>query len=261
MARILVVDDDPALLRALRVGLRAAGHEVMTAASGEQGVSQAAATSPEVIVLDLGLPDVDGMTVCRRIRAWDDVPIIVLSASGDEGRKVAALDHGADDYVTKPFGMAELQARIRAALRHRRPEAADQAAQPRAGPLEIDLVRRETRLDGDALELTAKEFDVLAFLTANAGRTCTHEMILRAAWGSSYAREAQYLHAYMHRLRQKLRGSAVRIRTTPGIGYRLEVDGTADPPVDGDVGRPGAPRARELRCGRDRGDGATEETV
>jgi two-component system KDP operon response regulator KdpE len=225
MAKVLVIDDDPALLRALRLGLRASGHEVVTAPNGEQGVAQAATASPDVVILDLGLPDVDGLSVCRRIRHWSDVPILVLSATGSEDRKVAALDGGADDYVTKPFGMAELGARIRAAIRHRRGDSAD--AQPTTlsvGSLELDLVHHETRVDGTPVELTAKEFDVLAFLARHAGRICTHEMILASVWGPGYGREAQYLHAYMHRLRQKLRDPEGQlIRTAAGVGYILNL--------------------------------------
>jgi two-component system KDP operon response regulator KdpE len=226
MARVLVIDDDPALLRALRVGLRASGYEVVTAANGEQGITQATVSSPDVVILDLGLPDVDGLSVCRRIRQWSDVPIVVLSATGNEDRKVAALDGGADDYMTKPFGMAELGARIRAAIRHRRGDPAE--AEPTTlaiGALELDLVHHETRLDGSVIELTAKEFDVLSFLARHAGRICTHEMILNAVWGRGYGREAQYLHAYVHRLRQKLHDPAGElIRTAPGVGYVLNTD-------------------------------------
>jgi two-component system KDP operon response regulator KdpE len=225
MARVLVIDDDPALLRALRLGLRAGGHEVVTAATGEQGITRAAVSSPDVVILDLGLPDVDGLTVCRRLRQWSEVPIVVLSATASEDRKVAALDGGADDYITKPFGMAELGARIRAAVRHRRGEAGEQ--QPTSvtvGSLQLDLIHHETRLDGAGVELTAKEFDVLSFLARHAGRTCTHEMILSAVWGPGYGREAQYLHAYIHRLRQKLQDPAGElIRTAPGVGYVLSV--------------------------------------
>ena len=148
MARVLVVDDDPALLRALRVSLNLKGHEVLTAATGEQGISQAALTSPDVIVLDLGLPDIDGLKVCRRIREWDDVPIVVLSAIGSEDRKVAALDEGADDYMTKPFGVAELEARIRTAIRHHQPAPSENSSPiVVVGPLELDLVHCDARLD------------------------------------------------------------------------------------------------------------------
>ena len=223
MARVLVVDDDPALLRALRVSLNLKGHEVLTAATGEQGISQAALSSPDVIVLDLGLPDIDGLKVCRRIREWDDVPIVVLSAIGSEDRKVAALDEGADDYMTKPFGVAELEARIRTAIRHHKPSSQDNPSPTvTVGPLELDLVHCEARLDGTSVELTAKEFELLSFLARHAGKTCTHQMILAGVWGRAYSKEAQYLHAYVHRLRHKLGpGGGVAIKTSPGIGYIL----------------------------------------
>jgi two-component system KDP operon response regulator KdpE len=223
MAHVLVVDDDPALLRALRLALNAAGHQVSTAPNGEEGLARAARSSPEVIVLDLGLPDIGGLEVCRRIRGWSNVPIIVLSATQAEDRKVAALDGGADDYVTKPFGMAELEARIRAALRHRQAHLAEQSSETIAvGPLQLDLNRRVASVADTTVDLTSKEFDVLAFLAANANKVCTHQMILTAVWGTGYASEARYLHAYIHRLRQKLGDMAgLSIKTTPGIGYVL----------------------------------------
>jgi two-component system, OmpR family, KDP operon response regulator KdpE len=223
VAKVLVIDDDPSLLRALRLGLRAGGHDVVTACDAEQGLSQTALASPDVIVLDLGLPDVDGLALCRRIRQWSDVPIVVLSATGAEDRKVAALDGGADDYVTKPFGMAELEARIRTAIRHRRGQTDEQMpATLTLGPLVLDLVHHEAQLDGNPVELTAKEFEVLSFLARHAGRTCTHQMILMAVWGSGYGGEAHYLHTYVRRLRQKLNDpSGELIRTSPGVGYSL----------------------------------------
>ncbi len=223
VAKVLVIDDDPSLLRALRLGLQAGGHDVITAANGQQGISQTAASAPDIVVLDLGLPDIDGQAVCRRIRQWSEVPIIILSASGNEAGKVAALDGGADDYVTKPFGMAELEARIRTALRHRR-SPPDELPSPSltVGSLELDLVHHEVRRDGSPVDLTTKEFEVLSFLARHAGKTCTREMILGAVWGAGYGREAQYLHAYVHRLRQKLNdGNGTLIRTMPGIGYSL----------------------------------------
>lgn len=227
MVRVLVVDDDPALLRALRVSLHLKSHEVVTAATGEQGISQAAAAAPDVIVLDLGLPDIDGLTVCRRIREWDDVPIIVLSAIGSEDRKVAALDGGADDYMTKPFGLAELEARIRTAIRHHK--ASSEPSGPsvvNVGPLQLDLVHCQARLDEEPLELTAKEFELLWFLGCHTGKICTHQMILAEVWGRGYSKEAQYLHAYVHRLRQKIGANAgVTIKTAPGIGYVLTTKG------------------------------------
>jgi two-component system KDP operon response regulator KdpE len=226
MAKVLVVDDDPSLLRAIRVGLRARGHEVVTAVNGEQGISQTALTSPDVVVLDLGLPDIDGLTVCRRIRQWSEVPIVVLSATSIEDRKVSALDGGADDYVTKPFGMAELEARIRTAIRHRKTDPAEQVPETLAlGSLQLDLVHHEAHLEGTHLDLTAKEFEVLSYLARHAGRTCTHQMILLAVWGTGYGGEAQYLHAYVHRLRQKLNDpSGTLIRTAPGVGYSLNIE-------------------------------------
>lgn len=231
MAKVLVVDDDPALLKALRVGLAARGHEVITAINGEQGISKTVISSPDVVVLDLGLPDIDGLAACERIRQVSDVPVVVLSATGAEDRKVAALDGGADDYVTKPFGMAELEARIRMAIRHRSPEAIE--AIPDAlslGRLELDLVHHQARMDGTDVELTAREFEVLSFLGRHAGRTCTHQMILRAVWGQGYDGEAQYLHAYVHRLRQKLNDpSGTLVRTAPGIGYSLNTDADIAP--------------------------------
>jgi two-component system KDP operon response regulator KdpE len=243
MAKVLVIDDDPSLLRALRVGLKVGGHEVATAADGEHGLAFTAVNSPDIVILDLGLPDLDGLAVCKRIRQWSEVPIIILSASGSEDRKVAALNAGADDYVTKPFGMAELEARIRAALRHR-PPPADEEPSPllSVGALDLDLVHHEARLAGAPVDLTTKEFDVLSFLARHAGRTCTHQMILSAVWGAGYGREAGYLHAYVHRLRQKLGDrSATLIRTAPGIGYSLNPDPAPDPESEQEarpMGRP-----------------------
>jgi len=219
--RVLVVDDDPALLRALRVALEHSGYEVVTAANGDRGLAETARRAPDVVVLDLGLPDLDGVAVCRRIREWSDVPIIVLSATDTERRKVAALDGGADDYVTKPFGMAELEARIRTALRHRRFEPTEEPTQVTVGRLELDLVHREARLAGQVVRLTAREFALLAFLAQHAGKVSTHQMILRGVWGEPFGTETQYLHAYIHRLRRKLE-PGLRITTVPGIGYTLE---------------------------------------
>jgi two-component system KDP operon response regulator KdpE len=224
MAKVLVIDDDPSLLRALRVSLRNGGHEVVGAVNGEQGISQAALASPDVIVLDLGLPDIDGLTVCKRIRQWCEVPIIILSASDTEDRKVAALNGGADDYVTKPFGIAELEARIRAAIRHRAADPADAVPSTvTVGTLELDLVHHEARLAGERVELTAREFDLLSFLARHAGKTCTHQMILSAVWGPGYGQEGQYVRTYVHRLRQKLHDeSGTLIKTAPGIGYSIQ---------------------------------------
>ncbi len=223
MAKILVVDDDSSLLRALRVGLQAGGHDVTTAVDGQQGITQTALLSPDVVVLDMGLPDMDGLAVCKAIRGWSDVPIIILSATGAENRKVAALDGGANDYVTKPFSMPELEARIRAVIRGRNVDVEGQTpAALSSGALDLDFVHHEAKLHGVNVALTTKEFEVLSFLARHAGRTCTHQMILSAVWGTGYGAEAQYVHAYVHRLRQKLSDeSADLILTVPGIGYCL----------------------------------------
>jgi len=224
VARILVVDDDRALVRALEIALSARGHEVVMARTAADGISQVSLTSPDVVILDLGLPDMDGVEVVRRVRQWTQVPVIVLSAAASEGKKVTALDAGADDYVTKPFGMAELEARLRVALRR---HADDDAGPPRVidvGELEIDLVHHMARLGGRDLELTAREFDLLAYLARHAGKVCTHQMILRDVWGSAYGAEAHYLRVYAHRLRRKLGASGDLLRTQPGIGYQLVED-------------------------------------
>lgn len=224
MIRVLVVDDDRALLRALRLALGARGHEVTVAATGAEALSETALHQPDVIVLDLGLPDVDGLEICHRIRQWSDVPIIVLSADGLEERKVAALDGGANDYVTKPFGMAELEARIRSVLRARNHDEPQTSSRLTVGALEVDLVHHEAALGGRSLNLTAKEFDILAFLARHAGKVCTHQMILVNVWGSQYADEAEYLRVYLYRLRRKLGDSdGTLLQNVPGVGYRLSV--------------------------------------
>jgi two-component system KDP operon response regulator KdpE len=224
MAQVLVIDDDHSLLRALRLGLESEGHDVLTAENGEHGISQTALHSPDIVVLDIGLPDMDGLVVAQRIRQWSDVPIIILSATGDDHRKIDALNGGADDYVTKPFSMGELEARIRAVLRNRGAESADpELANLDLGSLNVDLVHHEVHLNGVKVDLTSKEFNVLAYLARYSGRTCTHQMILGAVWGTGYGAEAAYVHAYVHRLRQKLNDEdGTLIQTTPGVGYSLQ---------------------------------------
>jgi len=222
MARVLAIDDDKALLRALRVALSAKGHEVLVAATAEEGLSSLALRAPDVVVLDLGLPDLDGLEVVRRIRSWSEVPVIVLSARALEDRKVAALDGGANDYVTKPFGTAELEARIRTALRHVAQPVVPDDGTLTVGPIVLDLVHYQASVEGELVELTAKEFELLAFLARHAGKTCTHQMVLRQVWGDSYGDEADYLRVYIYRLRKKLgeKGGPM-LRTSPGIGYCL----------------------------------------
>jgi len=223
VAKILLVDDDEALLRALRIGLAARGYDVELARTGAEGVTQASLAQPDAIVLDLGLPDTDGVEVCRRIRQFSAVPIIVLSAAANEERKVAALDLGADDYITKPFGMAELEARLRVALR-RRQGVTDTPTELEVGALSVDLVHHMATVAGRDLDLTAKEFDLLVFLARHAGKVCTHHMILAGVWGPGYGRESQYLRVYAHRLRRKLGGHGAMLRTQPGVGYQLVAD-------------------------------------
>jgi two-component system KDP operon response regulator KdpE len=223
MTRVLVIDDDPALLRALRIGLEARDFEVTVAHTGAEGLSRAAQAAPDLVVLDLGLPDLDGVEVCRRLRQWTDVPVIVLSALDIEDRKVLALDSGADDYVTKPFGMPELEARLRVALRHGAARTPFEAqATLVVGPICLDIASRTVEVAGAQVELTAREFDLLAFLARNAGKVCTHRTILREVWGPGYGNEAHYLRVYASRLRRKLGEKAgPLLRTNPGVGYQL----------------------------------------
>ena len=233
MTKVLVVDDDPSLLKALRIGLTARGDEVVLAQTGTEAVTQVALARPDLVILDLGLPDVDGIEVTRRIREFSAVPILVLSAYGDERRKVEALDAGADDFVTKPFGMAELEARLRVALRHRnsRNHETDEAAQTlEVGHLEIDLVHHMVRRNGAQVQLTAREFELLAYLARHAGKVCTHHMILKDVWGPGYGAESNYVRVYTHRLRKKLGDDDGHVlKTIPGIGYQLVADDQPTP--------------------------------
>ena len=227
MTKVLVVDDDPSLLKALRIGLTARGDEVLVAHSGTEAINQVALARPDLVILDLGLPDLDGLEVCRRVREFSDVPIVVLSAYGDERRKVEALDSGADDFVTKPFGMAELEARLRVALRHAaaRSAGAEESTTLEVGDLDIDLVHHMATLGGSPLHLTAKEFELLAYLARHAGKVCTHHMILKDVWGPGYGAESNYVRVYTHRLRRKMGDDEGRmLKTVPGVGYQLEAD-------------------------------------
>ena len=223
--KVLVVDDEPALLRAVGAALRAREYDVATATTGQGAIDAVALDPPDLIVLDLGLPDIDGIQVCRRVREWSDVPIIVLSADGAEDRKVGALDAGADDYVTKPFSMPELLARVRVALRHRSTpaQADDDAGVLDVGDLRVDLAHHEVTVGGDRVELTPKEFAFLALLARWPGRVLTHRAILQEVWGPEYGSETQYLRVYASQLRKKLDDDPGRPRlvTEPGVGYRL----------------------------------------
>ncbi|MGH9279202.1 MAG: response regulator transcription factor [Acidimicrobiales bacterium] len=229
-ACVLVVDDEPAILKAVGAALQSRGYEVRTAATGQEAVDVVAAGSPQVVVLDLGLPDLDGVDVCRNIRTWSDVPIIVLSADGADDRKVLALDEGADDYVTKPFSMPELLARVRVALRQRARRGVVDDPMLVVGDVRVDLAHHQVRVGGRLVELTPKEFGFLALLARWPGRVLTHRAILQEVWGPEYGSETQYLRVYASQLRKKLGDAAGihRLITEPGVGYRL-VD-----PSDGD---------------------------
>jgi len=218
---ILVVDDEPQILRALQTNLRGAGYEVETAATAEQALAAAALREPEAVILDLVLPDRSGTEVCRELRTWSSVPVIVLSAIGDESEKVAALDAGADDYVTKPFGMAELLARLRAAMR-RVPAASEPVVE--VGELRVDIPDRSVTVGGRPVQLTPNEFDLLRLFVQHRGKLLTHKTILREVWGPAYDAESHYLHVYVSQLRRKLEPDPTRPRyilTEPGAGYRL----------------------------------------
>jgi two-component system KDP operon response regulator KdpE len=224
MTAVLVVDDEAAILRVVGAGLKARGYDVLTATTGEVALETVARDDPDVVVLDLGLPDLDGVEVCRRLRLWSDVPIIVLSAEGADNRKVKAFEEGADDYVTKPFSMPELVARVAVALRHRTMlESRRDETELHVGDLEIDLFRHRVIVAGRAVELTPKEFDFLALLARWPGRVLTHRTILQAVWGPEYGTETQYLRVYASQLRKKLQDNPDRPRlvTEPGVGYRL----------------------------------------
>ncbi len=219
---VLVVDDEIQIRRLLRVCLEAAGYRVEEAASGQEGITQAAQRPPDVIVLDLGLPDLDGVRVLERIREWSQVPVVVLSVRDREEDKIAALDRGADDYVTKPFGTGELLARLRAALRHACPTPA--TARFCTGQLEVDLAARVVRLNGKEVRLTATEYSLLRLFVQHAGKVLTHRQILRDVWGPKAVEQTHYLRVYLARLREKLEADPTEphlLVTEPGVGYRL----------------------------------------
>jgi two-component system KDP operon response regulator KdpE len=222
---VLVVDDEPAIRRTLTAGLQARGYEVRTEGTGERALDAVAVDPPDLVVLDLGLPDIDGIEVTRRLRAWSEVPIIVLSAEGSDHRKVLALDEGANDYVTKPFSMPELLARVRVALRHPAGGAAvDTEPVLRVDDLEIDLARHRVSVGGHEVDLTPKEFAFLALLARWPGRVLTHRTILQEVWGPDYAEEVHYLRVYASQIRKKLGDDPDRRRLVaqPGVGYRLD---------------------------------------
>jgi len=223
--RVLVIEDDVAIQRFLRNTLQVQDYDVRVAETGAEGIGSARQLKPELVILDLGLPDMDGMEVIERIRAFSTVPIIVLSSRSDEAGKVAALDSGADDYVSKPFGVDELMARLRAAMRH---GLASEGSLPvfETGGLKVDLTHRIVSVDGREVKLSRKEYDILRELVVHAGKVLTHGHLLKLAWGGTDAVDVQYLRVYIRQIRQKIEPSPERptyILTEPGVGYRLNL--------------------------------------
>ena len=227
--RVLVIDDEPELQRAIRTRLSGTGFTVESALTGTEGLDLVARWHPDVVILDLALPDLDGIEVCRQLRTWSAVPIIVLSVRGEDADKVAALELGADDYLTKPFSMRELIARIRVALRHAAHASGVAAGSPpnarfQTGGLVIDFERRQVLVDGREVHLTPTEYEMLKYLATNAGKVITRRTLLQAVWGPQYAAEDQYLYVFIGQLRRKIEPNPSRpqyLLTEAGIGYRL----------------------------------------
>ena len=234
MTRVLVVDDEPPIVRAVAANLRVRGFEVLTAATGEAALAAVETHQPDCVVLDLGLPGIDGLEVLRRLRTWTQVPVVVLTAIDSERDKVAALDLGADDYVTKPFGVAELMARVRVALRHARGTGADRPRVIVAGEVTIDLDAKLVTRNGTTVRLTPTEYRLLETLATNAGRLCTHRFLLERVWGPGYGDESQYLRVYMANLRKKLDDPSAPqlLLTEPGMGYRFVVPDPESAPAE-----------------------------
>lgn len=229
--RVLVIDDEMQIRRFLDIGLRAGGYQVLQAANAAEGLALAATQSPDLVILDLGLPDREGHEVLAELRQWSSVPVLMLSVRSAESEKVRALDNGANDYVTKPFGMQELMARLRALLRHHPATgAADVPPRYDDGHLAIDLARREVSLDGKQIALTRKEYAVLSLLLRHAGHVISQQQLLREVWGATHVQDTHYLRIVLGRLRQKLGDDPAAprwLKTEPGIGYRF-LDGSGD---------------------------------
>lgn len=219
---VLIVDDEVQIRRLLRVTLEANGYRVLEAANGQDGLAEAAQRNPDVIILDLGLPGMDGLTMLKRLREWSRAPVLVLSVQEGDEDKVSALDNGADDYLTKPFSTAELLARLRVLQRHAQPEAAN--AVFHTGNLEVDLAARLVTVKGQEVKLTPTEYSFLRLLVRNAGKVVTHRQILKEVWGPAYGGQTHYLRVYVAHLREKLEADPARpelLLTEPGVGYRL----------------------------------------
>jgi len=226
-ARILVVDDEPQLTRVLRTGLKSRGYDVRAAADGLAGFEAFNDWHPDLVITDLAMPNVDGLELCRRLRAVSTVPIIVLSAKGEEKTKVEALDLGADDFVTKPFGIDELLARVRASLRRAKAPASNEATQTTldSGDFHVDLETREITVRGKSIHLTPKEFDLLVYFIKHSGKVLTHRTLLAALWGGNYVEQNEYLRVFVGNLRKKIEPDAASLRyilTEPWIGYRFD---------------------------------------
>lgn len=218
----LVIDDEAQIRRLLRVSLEANGYRVIEAATGKDGITEAAQWQPDIVLLDLGLPDMDGVSVLKRLREWSRVPVVVLSVRDREEDKIAALDNGADDYVTKPFSTGELLARLRVAQRHAQPT--EDTVVFRSGDLEVDLTARVVRRKNTGVKLTATEYSLLRFFVQHAGKVLTHRQLLREVWGPNYIEQTHYLRVYMAHLREKLEANPAQPElfiTEPGVGYRL----------------------------------------
>ncbi|MDT4969376.1 MAG: two-component system, OmpR family, operon response regulator KdpE [Acidobacteriota bacterium] len=229
--RILIVDDEPQLTRVLRTGLKSHGYDVRVAADGQSGLEAFGDWQPDLLLTDLAMPNVDGLELCRRVRAVSQIPIIVLSAKGEEKTKVEALDIGADDYVTKPFGIDELLARVRAALRRASTSIAKEPASTvlEVNDFRVDLESRSVTVEGRDIHLTPKEFDLLVYFINNAGKVLTHRTLLSAIWGGNYVEQSEYLRVFVGQLRKKIEPDASKphyILTEPWVGYRFEPDGS-----------------------------------
>ncbi len=223
--RVLIVDDEPAIRKFLRVALTAQSYNIIEAESGQEALSKTATDKPDIIVLDIGLPDINGIEVTRLLRQWTQMPIIILSVRGAESDKIAALDAGADDYLTKPFGVGELLARLRAALR--RTTQTTNAPVFASGNLKVDLSRRLITVSGHEVQLTPTEYELLRVLVTHAGKVLTHHFLLREVWGAEYGEEFHMLHVNISNLRRKVEPNTARPRfiiTEPGVGYRLKTD-------------------------------------
>jgi two-component system KDP operon response regulator KdpE len=221
---VLLIEDEPQMRRFLRAALGGAEYDLVEASTAREGLAQAAGRNPDVILLDLGLPDLDGLEVTRQIREWSRAPIIVLSARGQEGDKIAALDAGADDYLTKPFGVGELLARMRVALRHALRTADGSEPVFEAGGIKVDLARRQVLRDGVEVHLTPLEYKLLATLVKHAGKVLTHRHLLKEVWGINAINQTHYLRVYVTQLRHKLERDPTQprlLQTEPGVGYRL----------------------------------------